>query len=78
VTSEKKRDRGDELVRGEYGVIEMDKVQNWVRGRELRRRCRRYESSISFIDRTVRMPGKGKGKTCDVVSFLAGVARSGS
>jgi hypothetical protein len=48
------------MVKGEYAVMEMNKARNWVRGRELGRRCRRYGSSFSFMNRTDAREGKGK------------------
>lgn len=45
----------DEMVRGKYAV---DKVWNWVRGRELERQVQVLRSS--FMGRTNTREGKGK------------------
>ena len=50
----------NEMVRGEYGVIEMDRCGIGYVGYELKLRCRRYGNSFSFMDRTNAREGKGK------------------
>jgi hypothetical protein len=47
--------------------MEADKVRNWVRGRGMGRGCRRGVTGGVTVSSTVRMPGKGKEKPCDVV-----------